>query len=124
MNAPNSPGLATNIAASAVDDDRERGRFRVDRRVFVDNDVLALEQARIFSKCWLYFAHASEVAKPSSLLSREVAGHALFLTREIFPGHGIYDLRIESPGSVKIRRKRAIIDTDSLRSQGRVSIIL
>jgi p-cumate 2,3-dioxygenase beta subunit len=43
---------------------------------------------------------------------------------EIFPGHGIYDLRIESPGSVKIRRKRAIIDTDSLRSQGRVSIIL
>jgi p-cumate 2,3-dioxygenase subunit alpha len=82
MNSPNSPGLATNIAASAVDDDRERGRFRVDRRVFVDNDVLALEQARIFSKCWLYFAHASEVAKPNSFLSREVAGRALFLTRD------------------------------------------
>jgi p-cumate 2,3-dioxygenase beta subunit len=43
---------------------------------------------------------------------------------EIFPGHGIYDLCMKDPGKIRIRRKRAIIDTDSLRSQRRVSIII
>lgn len=42
---------------------------------------------------------------------------------QIFPGRAIYDLRIDGEG-IKIRRKRVIVDSDSLRLQGRVSIIL
>lgn len=43
---------------------------------------------------------------------------------EVFPGHSIYDLRIQDSQPARIRRKRAVIDTDSLRIQKRVSIIL
>lgn len=43
---------------------------------------------------------------------------------EVFPGHSVYDLVIDGPGALRIRRKRAIIDTDTLRAQRRVSIIL
>ena len=43
---------------------------------------------------------------------------------EVFPGHAVYDLAVRGPGDIRIRRKRAIIDTDTLRAQRRVSIIL
>lgn len=42
---------------------------------------------------------------------------------EVFPGHAVYDLRASASGLL-IRRKRATLDTDSLRDQGRISIIL
>jgi p-cumate 2,3-dioxygenase beta subunit len=43
---------------------------------------------------------------------------------EVFPGHGIYDLIRSEADGIRIRRKRAVIRSDSLREQGRVSIIL
>ena len=43
---------------------------------------------------------------------------------DVFPGHSIYDLVVNGPGELRIRRKRAIIDADTLRAQRRVSIIL
>jgi p-cumate 2,3-dioxygenase beta subunit len=42
---------------------------------------------------------------------------------EIYPGHAIYDVRLRD-GEIRIRSKRAVIDTDSLRSQKRISIII
>lgn len=42
---------------------------------------------------------------------------------QIFPGRAIHDLKLED-GALRIRRKRAIVDADSLRLQGRISIIL
>lgn len=43
---------------------------------------------------------------------------------EVFPGHAIYDLVVGGPDGPRIRRKRAVIDSDTLRAQRRVSIIL
>jgi p-cumate 2,3-dioxygenase beta subunit len=43
---------------------------------------------------------------------------------EVFPGHAVYDLLRGADMRISIRRKRSIIDCDSLRQQGRVSIIL
>jgi 3-phenylpropionate/cinnamic acid dioxygenase small subunit len=43
---------------------------------------------------------------------------------EVFPGHAVYDLMRGADRRISIRRKRSIIDCDSLRQQGRVSIIL
>lgn len=64
----------------AVRDDRDAGRFLVHRGVFLDDEVMALERERIFDKCWLYFAHASEVP-PGSYISRDVGGRPLVLSR-------------------------------------------
>lgn len=68
--------------AELIQDDRLAGRFRVNRRVFVDAHILELERRRIFERCWLYFAHASEVPAPGTFISREVAGRQLMLTRD------------------------------------------
>lgn len=65
-----------------IDEDRVAGRFRVDRSVFVDEEILALERKRIFNRCWLFLGHASEVAVPGSFITREVAGKPILLTRD------------------------------------------
>ena len=43
---------------------------------------------------------------------------------DIYPGHSIYRLVAQMEGSFKIRSKRAVLDVDTLRPQGKVSIIL
>ena len=42
---------------------------------------------------------------------------------DIYPGHSVYDLEPGDAG-LKIRLKRAVLDVDTLRPQGKVSIIL
>jgi p-cumate 2,3-dioxygenase subunit beta len=43
---------------------------------------------------------------------------------DIFSGHSLYDLVITSDADLRIRRKRAVLDSDDLRAQGKLSIIL
>lgn len=42
---------------------------------------------------------------------------------DVYPGHSIYDLVVAEEG-LRIRMKRAVLDVDALRPQGKVSIIL
>lgn len=59
---------------------------------------------------------------------RVTCSFAVFRSRrekaDIYPGHSIYDLVVDGPGQFRIRRKRAVLDSDDLRDQGKVSIIL
>lgn len=82
MNAFDVAGRSNDWLAGMIDDDRPNSRFRVKRTVFTGEDVLAIERERIFGHCWLYMAHTSEVAKPGSYISRDVAGRPLLLTRD------------------------------------------
>ena len=66
----------------AVVDDKARGVFRVHRRAFVDQQIFELERERIFSRCWLYAGHVSEVAEPGQFVSRPVAGRPLLINRD------------------------------------------
>ncbi len=43
---------------------------------------------------------------------------------DIYPGHSIYRLVAQTDGGFRIRSKRAVLDVDTLRPQGKVSIIL
>jgi p-cumate 2,3-dioxygenase beta subunit len=44
---------------------------------------------------------------------------------DVFPGHCIYEVVWDATGSAhRIRRKRAVLDIDALRPQGKLSIIL
>jgi p-cumate 2,3-dioxygenase subunit beta len=43
---------------------------------------------------------------------------------DVYPGHSEYDLAIAADGGFRIRRKRAVLAVDTLRPQGKVSIIL
>ena len=59
---------------------------------------------------------------------RATCNFAVFRSRlghsDIFPGHSDYDLVRENDTGFRIRRKRAVLDSDDLRSQGKLSIIL
>ena len=37
---------------NVIQDDKERGVFRVNRRVFTDEDLFELEREAIFERCW------------------------------------------------------------------------
>ena len=63
-------------------DDRDMPRFRVNRRVMVDPNVLARERDLIFDKSWLYIGHESELPKPNDFRTRTVAGRPLIFFRD------------------------------------------
>ena len=46
-----------------VIDNPEKNEFLVHRSVFTDKEVLAKERAEIFSKCWLFIGHETEISK-------------------------------------------------------------
>ena len=65
-----------------VEEDAKAGIFRVSRRAFVDEQVLARERQQIFDRCWLYLGHESEIAQPGDFLTRQVGGRELLFTRD------------------------------------------
>ena len=67
---------------SYVIDDREKGQFLLDRSVHVSEDVLRKEMTHIFSKCWIYVGHGSELKKPGDFQTRRVAGRPVIFARD------------------------------------------
>ena len=49
------------MTRSYIVDDPVKQRFMLDREALVSQSVLADEMTRIFSKCWIYVGHASEL---------------------------------------------------------------
>ncbi|HEX2540361.1 MAG TPA: aromatic ring-hydroxylating dioxygenase subunit alpha [Caldimonas sp.] len=66
----------------AIVDDREKGIFRVNRRVFTEDAVFEAERRAIFERCWLYAAHESEVAASGAFVTRQVGGLPLIINRD------------------------------------------
>ncbi len=64
-----------------VEDDADKGIFRIRRQAFVDPTVLDLERRAIFDRCWLYAGHESEVPEPGSYVTRSVGGRPVVLVR-------------------------------------------
>jgi len=62
--------------------DPGRGLFKVSRRAFVEEQVLAAERAAIFDRCWLYLGHDTELAEPGAYLTRSVGGRNLIFNRD------------------------------------------
>lgn len=52
----------------------------VNRRVFVDDDVHALEMARIFARSWLFVGHDSEVANLGDYVTRTMGDDPVILS--------------------------------------------
>ena len=65
-----------------VVEDKTNATFQVDRKVFTDNRIFELEQERIFSACWLYLGHESELPEPNDFIKRSVAGRSVLFVRD------------------------------------------
>ncbi|MBV1906332.1 MAG: aromatic ring-hydroxylating dioxygenase subunit alpha [Pseudomonadales bacterium] len=72
---------ADTIIEPYVLENRGQSLFQVNRRVFVDDKILTLEERRIFDKCWLYIGHESELPEPGDFLTRDVGGRELIFVR-------------------------------------------
>jgi phenylpropionate dioxygenase-like ring-hydroxylating dioxygenase large terminal subunit len=69
-------------ARELIIDDRARGVFRINRRVFTDPDILEFERREVFDRSWLYAGHESEVPAPGDFITRKVGGRPLIITRD------------------------------------------
>lgn len=56
--------------------------FRVNRKVFVSDDILHDEGERIFSRQWVYAGHASEIKNPGDFRTRTIAGRPVIFCRD------------------------------------------
>lgn len=57
-------------------------RFRVARSAYTDPAVFAAERERIFSRCWLFVGHESELAVPDAFRTRRVGGRPILFLRD------------------------------------------
>jgi p-cumate 2,3-dioxygenase alpha subunit len=69
-------------AKQLVIDNKQENKFRVHRSTFVDQEIFKQEKEKIFSKCWIYVGHESEIANPGDFVTRKVAGRAVIFSRD------------------------------------------
>lgn len=67
---------------SAVEIDAGRRTFRVARSSYVEPDLYRVELDAIFSRCWLYVGHESELARPGDFKTRTIAGRSVIFVRD------------------------------------------
>jgi p-cumate 2,3-dioxygenase subunit alpha len=72
---------APNVEA-AIQIDPVAGRFSIARSSYTDPAIFRAEMAHIFSKCWLYVGHESEVAEPNQFVTRNVGGRSVIFLRD------------------------------------------
>src|SRR5712671_5844886 len=64
-----------------VDIDLAHHRFRVNRDAYRSAEIFEKEKQLIFSKCWLYVGHASELPSKGDFVARTVGGGDLIFMR-------------------------------------------
>lgn len=103
MNQPVETGLGS---FNHIRVDRQGCEFLVPRWAFTDPAVLAKERRLIFSKCWLYACHASEIAKPGDFLTRKVGGRQLLMLRDEDGEVGVFFNTCSHRGALVCREPR------------------
>ena len=63
-------------------DDIAGQRFRLNRGVLVDPEILERERESIFGRSWIYVGHESEIGAPGDFKTRNVAGRPVILARD------------------------------------------
>ena len=56
---------------SYIREDKQKCEFSVHRSVFTDHEILEAERDEIFSKCWLYIGHETELPKNGDFKRRK-----------------------------------------------------
>jgi phenylpropionate dioxygenase-like ring-hydroxylating dioxygenase large terminal subunit len=69
---------AADVAARAVD--IERGL--IGRRIFVDPEIYEAELAAIFSRCWLFLAHETQLPNPGDYVTCRMGETPVIVTRD------------------------------------------
>ncbi len=66
---------------SLIDEQPEEGLFRINRRMFTDEDIFELEMKHIFEGSWVFIAHESQIASPNDFITSYIGRQPVILTR-------------------------------------------
>ena len=69
-------------AQSTLQVDAAKGLFRVARSAYTDPALFEAEMDAIFSKCWLFVGHDSELPRPGDFLTRRIARRQVLFLRD------------------------------------------
>ena len=72
---------AAGLESPLVDVDAKHSRFRVHRDAYRSAEVFEQEKELIFSKCWLYIGHVSELPNKGDFVARTIGGRDLIFLR-------------------------------------------
>ncbi|SDH68139.1 p-cumate 2,3-dioxygenase alpha subunit [Alteribacillus persepolensis] len=73
--------IAQKKKTNLVVEDHTNEKFEVHRSVFTNETILDEEMEKIFSTCWLYIGHESELPNKGDFRRRKVGGRNLIFTR-------------------------------------------
>ncbi|KRB83484.1 hypothetical protein ASE07_23775 [Noviherbaspirillum sp. Root189] len=69
-----------------------------------------------------------QVKESTNGTTRIVCNFVVYRSREdrvdVYPGHAVYDVKEDEGGNLRISMKKAVLDTETLRTQNKLSIIL
>ncbi|MFM9972068.1 MAG: aromatic ring-hydroxylating oxygenase subunit alpha [Burkholderiales bacterium] len=80
--------LMKNRIASFIDD--RDGQFRVDRSVYLDEDLFNAEMAFLFEGGWVYLAHESQIREAGDYFSTRIGRQPVFVVRKRDGGIAAY----------------------------------
>ncbi len=69
------------ILDTALDEDADRGAWRVSRDIFTDPALFELEMKHIFEGNWIYLAHESQVPNPNDYFTTTMGRHPIIIAR-------------------------------------------
>ncbi|WP_102346439.1 aromatic ring-hydroxylating oxygenase subunit alpha [Bacillus sp. Marseille-P3661] len=55
---------------------------RVPAGIFNNEEIYQLERERIFSRCWIFLAHETEIPEPGDYVVREIADNSIIVVRD------------------------------------------
>ena len=66
---------------TAMEDDADKGVFRVARDIFTDPEVFELEMKHIFEGNWIYLAHESQIPNKNDYFTTYMGRQPIFIAR-------------------------------------------
>ncbi|MFF2503190.1 benzoate 1,2-dioxygenase large subunit [Streptomyces sp. NPDC058067] len=73
---------ARTLVEGALEEDPERGVYRVRRSVFTDEELFELEMRHIFEGNWIYLAHESQIPEPGDYFTTYIGRQPVVISRD------------------------------------------
>jgi len=92
---------------TALEDDAEKGLFRVARDIFTDPELFELEMRHIFEGNWIYLAHESQIPNKNDYLTTWMGRQPIFIARNRQGELNAFINACSHRGAMLCRHKRA-----------------
>jgi len=97
----------TTTIETALEDDAERGHFRVARDIFTDPELFELEMKYIFEGNWIYLAHESQIPNKNDYFTGYMGRQPIFIARNRNGELNAFINACSHRGAMLCRHKRA-----------------